>query len=169
MILSENLRLIGFTDILAVLVTLVVFGTSRIGIFGSSCTGVIEGVVGLDAARASTKSFLGMSTEVGEGGRSESFNAASLGEARDGGILIFNHGDCGVKFGAEVAKKGQRNENIAKKSLEAKSRAYVYAPKEPMRTCCHDLGITSKLEPDHMHMHQRGLCIHTSGQICAYK
>ncbi|MED6136721.1 hypothetical protein PIB30_058448 [Stylosanthes scabra] len=58
----------------------------------------------------------------------------------------------GAKFGAEVAKESARNEKIAKKSLKAKSRAYVYAlpclghhvlagigpyayaPKGPMRT-----------------------------------
>ncbi|MED6114350.1 hypothetical protein PIB30_079472 [Stylosanthes scabra] len=77
--------------------------------------------------------------------------------------------DTTAKFGAEVAKKGVRNEKIAKKSLEDKSRAYAYAPKEPMHTHRHDLGVTSKLEPDHMRTHQRGLCVRTSGQICAYK
>ncbi|MED6190520.1 hypothetical protein PIB30_106652, partial [Stylosanthes scabra] len=74
-----------------------------------------------------------------------------------------------AKFGAEVAKKGERNEKITKKSLEAKSRAYAYARKEPIRTLCHDLGVTSKPEPDHMRTHQRGICIRTGGQICAYK
>ncbi|MED6162254.1 hypothetical protein PIB30_068637, partial [Stylosanthes scabra] len=48
-----------------------------------------------------------------------------------------------AKFGAEVAKESMRNEKIAKKSLKAKSRAYAYAPKEPMRTHCHALGVTS--------------------------
>ncbi|MED6114358.1 hypothetical protein PIB30_079554 [Stylosanthes scabra] len=48
-----------------------------------------------------------------------------------------------AKFGAEVAKESARNEKIAKKSLKAKSRAYAYAPKEPMHTHCHDLGVTS--------------------------
>ncbi|MED6201271.1 hypothetical protein PIB30_093261 [Stylosanthes scabra] len=48
-----------------------------------------------------------------------------------------------AKFGAEVAKKSARNEEIAKKSLKAKSRAYAYAPKEPMRTHFHALGVTS--------------------------
>ncbi|MED6123516.1 hypothetical protein PIB30_049930 [Stylosanthes scabra] len=48
-----------------------------------------------------------------------------------------------AKFGAEVAKESTRNEKITKKSLKAKSRAYAYAPKEPRRTHCHDLGITS--------------------------
>ncbi|MED6122977.1 hypothetical protein PIB30_044951 [Stylosanthes scabra] len=38
-----------------------------------------------------------------------------------------------AKFGAEVAKESARNEKIAKKSLKVKSRAYAYAPKEPMR------------------------------------
>ncbi|MED6200263.1 hypothetical protein PIB30_083385 [Stylosanthes scabra] len=33
-----------------------------------------------------------------------------------------------AKFGAEVAKESARNEKIAKKSLKAKSRAYVNAP-----------------------------------------
>ncbi|MED6185993.1 hypothetical protein PIB30_062463 [Stylosanthes scabra] len=42
-----------------------------------------------------------------------------------------------AKYGAEVAKESARNEKIAK------SRAYVYAPKEPLRTHCHDLGVTS--------------------------
>ncbi|MED6162925.1 hypothetical protein PIB30_075076, partial [Stylosanthes scabra] len=74
-----------------------------------------------------------------------------------------------AKFGAEVAKESARNEKIAKKSLEAKSRAYAYALKGPMHTHCHDLGVTSKLEPDHMCTHLKGLCIRTSGQICAYK
>ncbi|MED6113617.1 hypothetical protein PIB30_072538 [Stylosanthes scabra] len=32
---------------------------------------------------------------------------------------------CGAKFRAEVAKESARNEKIAKKSLKAKSRAYV--------------------------------------------
>ncbi|MED6150853.1 hypothetical protein PIB30_076612 [Stylosanthes scabra] len=95
-ILSENLRLIGFTDILAVLLILRGCGISGIGEMGSFDTGATEGAVIIDASRASTKSFLGLSTEVGEGGRSESFNAVSLGEARDGGVLIFNGGDCGV-------------------------------------------------------------------------
>ncbi|MED6162442.1 hypothetical protein PIB30_070472 [Stylosanthes scabra] len=48
-----------------------------------------------------------------------------------------------AKFGVEVAKENARNEKIAKKSLKAKSRAYAYAPKEPMRTHCHALGVTS--------------------------
>ncbi|MED6161294.1 hypothetical protein PIB30_059393 [Stylosanthes scabra] len=48
-----------------------------------------------------------------------------------------------AKFGAEVAKESARSEKIVKKSLKAKSRAYAYAPKEPMRTHCHDLGVTS--------------------------
>ncbi|MED6125417.1 hypothetical protein PIB30_068344 [Stylosanthes scabra] len=70
-------------------------------------------------------------------------------------MFAFNHS---AKFGAEVAKESARNEKIAKKSLKAKSRAYAYAPKEPMRTHCHDLGVTSYLEPDHMRTHLRGLC-----------
>ncbi|MED6114241.1 hypothetical protein PIB30_078492 [Stylosanthes scabra] len=49
----------------------------------------------------------------------------------------------GLKFGAEVAKESARNEKIAKKSLKTKSRAYAYAPKGPMRTHCHALGVTS--------------------------
>ncbi|MED6109859.1 hypothetical protein PIB30_037427 [Stylosanthes scabra] len=48
-----------------------------------------------------------------------------------------------AKFGAEVAKESARNEKITKKSLKAKSRAYAYAPKGPMRTHCHALGVTS--------------------------
>ncbi|MED6163817.1 hypothetical protein PIB30_083693 [Stylosanthes scabra] len=48
-----------------------------------------------------------------------------------------------AKFRAEVAKESARNEKITKKSLKAKSRAYPYAPKEPMRMHCHDLGVTS--------------------------
>ncbi|MED6174638.1 hypothetical protein PIB30_070964 [Stylosanthes scabra] len=48
-----------------------------------------------------------------------------------------------AKFGAEVAKESARNEKIAKKSLKAKSRAYAYAPKGPMRTHCHALGVIS--------------------------
>ncbi|MED6152380.1 hypothetical protein PIB30_091512 [Stylosanthes scabra] len=47
------------------------------------------------------------------------------------------------KFGAEVAKESARNEKIAKKILKAKSRAYAYAPKEPVRTHSHALGVTS--------------------------
>ncbi|MED6212675.1 hypothetical protein PIB30_085809 [Stylosanthes scabra] len=50
---------------------------------------------------------------------------------------------CCAKFGAEVAKESARNEKIAKKSLKVKSRAYAYTPKKPMRTHCHDLGVTS--------------------------
>ncbi|MED6189412.1 hypothetical protein PIB30_095741, partial [Stylosanthes scabra] len=74
-----------------------------------------------------------------------------------------------TKFGVEVAKKGERNEKITNKSLEAKSRAHAYASNEPMRTHCHDFGVMSKLEPDHMRTHQKGLCVRTDGQICAYK
>ncbi|MED6137941.1 hypothetical protein PIB30_069705 [Stylosanthes scabra] len=48
-----------------------------------------------------------------------------------------------AKFGAKVAKESATNEKIAKKSLKAKSKAYAYAPKEPMRTHCHALGIMS--------------------------
>ncbi|MED6199405.1 hypothetical protein PIB30_075644 [Stylosanthes scabra] len=48
-----------------------------------------------------------------------------------------------AKFGAKVAKESVRNDKIAKKSLKVKSRAYVYAPKKPMRTHCHNLGVTS--------------------------
>ncbi|MED6208230.1 hypothetical protein PIB30_043145 [Stylosanthes scabra] len=48
-----------------------------------------------------------------------------------------------AKFGAELAKESARNEKIAKKILKAKSRAYAYAPQEPMRTHSHDLGVTS--------------------------
>ncbi|MED6178040.1 hypothetical protein PIB30_103934 [Stylosanthes scabra] len=54
-----------------------------------------------------------------------------------------------------MAKESARNEKIAKKSLETKSRAYAYAPKGPMRTQCHDLGVTSKLEPDHIPLRAR--------------
>ncbi|MED6214401.1 hypothetical protein PIB30_102693, partial [Stylosanthes scabra] len=74
-----------------------------------------------------------------------------------------------AKFEAEVAKESARNEKIAKKSLEAKSKAYAYIPKGPMCTHCHDLGVTSNLEPNHMRTHLKGLCVRTSGQICAYK
>ncbi|MED6208601.1 hypothetical protein PIB30_046862 [Stylosanthes scabra] len=58
---------------------------------------------------------------------------------------LFNNKDIKeeAKFGAVVAKESARNEKIAKKSLKAKSRTYVYAPKEPMRTHCHALGVTS--------------------------
>ncbi|MED6187110.1 hypothetical protein PIB30_073251 [Stylosanthes scabra] len=48
-----------------------------------------------------------------------------------------------AKFGVEVAKESARNEKIAKQSLKAKSRAYAYAPMEPMRTHCHALGVAS--------------------------
>ncbi|MED6112632.1 hypothetical protein PIB30_063309 [Stylosanthes scabra] len=58
-----------------------------------------------------------------------------------------------AKFGAEMAKESTSNEKMAKKSLKAKSKAYAYAPKGPMRTHCHALG----------------LCVRISGQICAYK
>ncbi|MED6223535.1 hypothetical protein PIB30_074819 [Stylosanthes scabra] len=47
-----------------------------------------------------------------------------------------------AKFGAEVAKESTKNKKIAKESLKAKSRAYAYAPKEPMHTHCHSLGVT---------------------------
>ncbi|MED6210240.1 hypothetical protein PIB30_062352 [Stylosanthes scabra] len=63
-----------------------------------------------------------------------------------------------AKFGAKVAKQSARNEKIAKSTLKAKSRAYSYAPKEPMRTHCHAFGVTSYLEPNHMRTHLRGLC-----------
>ncbi|MED6164191.1 hypothetical protein PIB30_087335 [Stylosanthes scabra] len=48
-----------------------------------------------------------------------------------------------AKFGVEVTKESARNGKIAKKSLKAKSRAYAYAPKKPIRMQCHDLGVTS--------------------------
>ncbi|MED6128719.1 hypothetical protein PIB30_100711 [Stylosanthes scabra] len=65
------------------------------------------------------------------------FTLAPLQAPKD--LLMITH----AKFGAEVAKESARNEKIAKKSLKAKSRAYAYAPKEPMRTHCHALGVTS--------------------------
>ncbi|MED6113150.1 hypothetical protein PIB30_068148 [Stylosanthes scabra] len=52
-------------------------------------------------------------------------------------------GAVNAKFGAEVAKKSARNEKITKKSLKAKSRAYAYAPYEPVHMHCHALGVTS--------------------------
>ncbi|MED6139439.1 hypothetical protein PIB30_083870 [Stylosanthes scabra] len=76
---------------------------------------------------------------------------------------------CSAKIGAEVAKESARNEKITKKSLEDKSSAYAYAPKTDVRTHCHDLGGTSRLEPDPMRTHLKVLCVRTSGQICAYK
>ncbi|MED6114841.1 hypothetical protein PIB30_084387, partial [Stylosanthes scabra] len=42
-----------------------------------------------------------------------------------------------AKFGAKVAKESVRNEKIAKESLKAKSRAYAYAPKGPVRIAMH--------------------------------
>ncbi|MED6146692.1 hypothetical protein PIB30_036847 [Stylosanthes scabra] len=63
-----------------------------------------------------------------------------------------------AKIGAKVAKESARIEKIAKKSLEAKSSAYAYAPKTDVRTHCHDLGFSSKLEPDPMRTHLRDLC-----------
>ncbi|MED6127231.1 hypothetical protein PIB30_086036, partial [Stylosanthes scabra] len=57
---------------------------------------------------------------------------------------------CSAKIGTEVAKKSARNEKITKKSLEAKFSAYMYAPKTNVRTHCHDLGVTSRLESDPM-------------------
>ncbi|MED6212021.1 hypothetical protein PIB30_079181 [Stylosanthes scabra] len=45
------------------------------------------------------------------------------------------------------------NEKITKKSLEAKSSAYAYAPKADVRMHWHDLGGTSRLEPDPMRTH----------------
>ncbi|MED6123255.1 hypothetical protein PIB30_047410 [Stylosanthes scabra] len=74
-----------------------------------------------------------------------------------------------AKIGVEVAKESTRNEKTIKKSLEAKSSAYAYAPKTDVRTHCHDLGGTSKLELDPMHSHLKVLCVRNSGQICAYK
>ncbi|MED6208359.1 hypothetical protein PIB30_044250 [Stylosanthes scabra] len=59
-----------------------------------------------------------------------------------------------AKIGAEVAKESARNEKITKKSLETKSSTYAYAPKTDVRTYCHDLGGTSRLEPDPMRTHQ---------------
>ncbi|MED6126561.1 hypothetical protein PIB30_079654 [Stylosanthes scabra] len=53
------------------------------------------------------------------------------------------HSPFHAKFGAEVAKESARNEKITNKTLKVKSIAYAYAPKEPMRTHCHDLGVTS--------------------------
>ncbi|MED6211884.1 hypothetical protein PIB30_077857 [Stylosanthes scabra] len=76
---------------------------------------------------------------------------------------------CSAKIGTKVIKKSARNEKITKKSLEAKSSAYAYAPKTDVPTHCHDLGVTSRLQPDPMHRHLKVLCVRTSGQICAYK
>ncbi|MED6129461.1 hypothetical protein PIB30_108181, partial [Stylosanthes scabra] len=59
-----------------------------------------------------------------------------------------------AKIRTEVAKESARNEKITKKSLEAKSSAYAYAPKTDVRTHCHDLGVMSMLEPDPMRTHQ---------------
>ncbi|MED6114758.1 hypothetical protein PIB30_083539 [Stylosanthes scabra] len=73
-----------------------------------------------------------------------------------GRMKQFNASCVQVKFRAEVAKESARNEKIAKKSLKAKSRGYAYAPKEPMRTHCHALGIMSSLEPDHMRKMKKG-------------
>ncbi|MED6164008.1 hypothetical protein PIB30_085444 [Stylosanthes scabra] len=70
-----------------------------------------------------------------------------------------------AKIGAEVAKESMRNEKITKKSLGAKSSAYAYAPKTDVRTHCHDLGGTSRLELDPMRTHLKVLYVRTSDQI----
>ncbi|MED6221650.1 hypothetical protein PIB30_056841, partial [Stylosanthes scabra] len=50
-----------------------------------------------------------------------------------------------ARIGAELAKKGTRNEGIMKKSLEANSVIYAYALKE---WCIHTLQHRSNSEPD---------------------
>ncbi|MED6221884.1 hypothetical protein PIB30_059111 [Stylosanthes scabra] len=55
-------------------------------------------------------------------------------------------------IGAEVAKESARNEEITKKSLEAKFRGLCVRTKADVHTHCHDLGCTSRLEPDPMHL-----------------
>ncbi|MED6109417.1 hypothetical protein PIB30_033393 [Stylosanthes scabra] len=72
---------------------------------------------------------------------------------------------CSAKIGAEVAKESARNEEITKKSLEAKFRCLCVRTKADVRTHCHDLGGTSRLEPDPMRTHQNALCIRTKGRI----
>ncbi|MED6114117.1 hypothetical protein PIB30_077241 [Stylosanthes scabra] len=63
-------------------------------------------------------------------------------------------GEDPAMIGTENAKKSARNEKITKKSLEAKSNAYAYAPKTDVRKHCHDLGVTSRLELDPVRTHQ---------------
>ncbi|MED6178462.1 hypothetical protein PIB30_107860, partial [Stylosanthes scabra] len=58
-------------------------------------------------------------------------------------------------IGEEVAKESARNEEITKKILKAKFRSLCVSTKADVRTHCHDLGGTSRLEPDPMHTHQR--------------
>ncbi|MED6224028.1 hypothetical protein PIB30_079810 [Stylosanthes scabra] len=60
---------------------------------------------------------------------------------------------CSAKIGAEVAKESARNEEIAKKSLEARFRAYAYTTGTDVRTHCHVLGGTPRLELDPMRTH----------------
>ncbi|MED6163129.1 hypothetical protein PIB30_076866 [Stylosanthes scabra] len=57
-----------------------------------------------------------------------------------------------------MAKEGARNEEITKKSLEAKFRCLCVRTKVDVRRHCEDLGGTSKLEPDPMRTHQNTLC-----------
>ncbi|MED6162588.1 hypothetical protein PIB30_071914 [Stylosanthes scabra] len=53
-----------------------------------------------------------------------------------------------VKTGVEVAKKGERNDKIAKKSLKANSAAYAYASKDLCRVVTLCLGYGLKCADD---------------------
>ncbi|MED6152564.1 hypothetical protein PIB30_093244 [Stylosanthes scabra] len=72
---------------------------------------------------------------------------------------------CSAKIGVEVAKESVRNEEITKKSLEAKFRCLCIRSMANVRTHCHDLGSTSRLEPDPMRTHQNALCVRTRSRI----
>ncbi|MED6126653.1 hypothetical protein PIB30_080505 [Stylosanthes scabra] len=97
------------------------------------------GSVVIGAARASTRSFSGMITEVGEGRRNESFNAASLGEACDGGVLIFN-GEI-VEFLEQRVLEKEQNEawKARKRKTELKEQKQSYSTNPE----CSRLGTTT--------------------------
>ncbi|MED6213769.1 hypothetical protein PIB30_096583, partial [Stylosanthes scabra] len=57
-----------------------------------------------------------------------------------------------AKIGPKVAKERARNEKITKK-LEGQIQCLCVRTKTDVHTHCHDLGGTSKLEPDPMRTH----------------
>ncbi|MED6152352.1 hypothetical protein PIB30_091177, partial [Stylosanthes scabra] len=62
------------------------------------------------------------------------------------------------KIGAEVTEDSARNEKITKKILEVRFRAYAYASVIDVRTHCHVLRGTSRLEPEPMRTHLKIPC-----------
>ncbi|MED6109602.1 hypothetical protein PIB30_035196 [Stylosanthes scabra] len=66
-----------------------------------------------------------------------------------------------AKFGAKVAKESARNEKISKKSLKVKSRAYAYAPKEPIRTHQRSLSVRIAMPWASRPSWNRTICVRT--------